>query len=89
MSVYVLDEFMMTNEPALQDMAASTLCASTFALPRYRYCLSPMSSFTTAKLPSALILQFICSLVPYSVVMHSIVSIPYRTKKGAALRIIS
>ena len=55
-------------------MAAITLCASAFSLPRYRYCLSPISSFTTAKLPSAWILRFIFSFVPYSVVMRSSVS---------------
>ena len=52
-------------------IASSVLWAKTFSFPRYRYLLKFISSLTFAKDPSACMLRFILSCVPYSLVILS------------------
>lgn len=52
-------------------IAKRILSAKAFTFPRYRYLRKFMSSFTSAKEPSAWILRFIRSIVPYSLVIRS------------------
>ena len=52
-------------------IARTTLWAVTLSMPRYVYRRNAMSAFTSANEPSAWILRFILSCVPYPLVIRS------------------